>query len=161
MSCRCGELTKAWKCFSSAFLAKGSLVNSSRPQPTDVQYVMTRYRGFHLNYVKSMEFSNLPVCSLINPDGELSPMCTQGMLQPLKRRSKRGLVHIRRLRIWVCVSVYFETPVAVGVVLPVALVVPAAKVAYLPPCIRRLCMNVSVGVIYTATLRVLTSRDDG
>ena len=77
-------------------------------------------------------------------------------------------MHIRRRRIWVCVSVYCETPVAVGVVLPVVLVkpvvdlvVPAAKVAYLPPCIRRLCMNVAVGVIYTATLRVLTSRDDG
>jgi hypothetical protein len=95
-------------------------------------------------------------------------MCKQGMLQSLKRRSKTGLVHIRRLRIWVSVSVYFETPVAVVVVLPVELVkpvvelvVPAAKVAYLPPCIRRVCMNVSVGVIDAATLRVLTSRDDG
>jgi hypothetical protein len=80
------------------------------------------------------------------------------------------------------VSGYVETPVAVVVVLPVGLAEPvgdpvepvdvlvelvellvefAAKVAYLPPCIRHVYMNGSVGVIYAATLRVLTSRDDG
>jgi hypothetical protein len=63
-------------------------------------------------------------CSLINPDGEREQRCTQGMRRSRKRRAKTGLVHIRRLRIWVCVSVSFETPAAVGIVLSVELAKP-------------------------------------
>jgi hypothetical protein len=85
----------------------------------------------------------------------ITKRCKQGMRRSLKRRAKTGLAHIRRLRIWACVCAYFETPVAVGVVLPVelaepvvepaepvgVLVEPAAKVAYRPPCRIGVCIR--------------------
>src|SRR5258708_414368 len=94
MGCRCGELTKAWKCFSSAFLAKGSLVNSSRPQPTDVHYGMTRYRGFHLNCVKYMEFSNLSVVFAHKPRwGTITNVYTRYATTDKTTIQKRACAH--------------------------------------------------------------------